>query len=38
MIERDAELGKIKVALGGHLAEELVFDDTTGAQNDIKRR
>jgi len=31
-------LGKIKVALGGRVAEELVFDDiTTGAQNDIKQ-
>jgi cell division protease FtsH len=30
--------GKIKVALGGRVAEELVFDDiTTGAQNDIKQ-
>jgi cell division protease FtsH len=31
-------LGKIKAALGGRVAEELVFDDiTTGAQNDIKQ-
>ena len=31
-------LGKIKVALGGRVAEELVFDDiTTGAQNDLKQ-
>jgi cell division protease FtsH len=31
-------LAKIKVALGGRVAEELVFDDiTTGAQNDIKQ-
>ena len=31
-------LGKINVALGGRVAEELVFDDiTTGAQNDIKQ-
>ena len=31
-------LGKIKIALGGRVAEELVFDDiTTGAQNDIKQ-
>ena len=30
--------GKIEVALGGRVAEELVFDDiTTGAQNDIKQ-
>ena len=30
-------LGKIQVALGGRVAEELVFNDiTTGAQNDIK--
>ncbi|HYB25111.1 MAG TPA: hypothetical protein VEF89_00705 [Solirubrobacteraceae bacterium] len=30
-------LSKINVALGGRVAEELVFDDiTTGAQNDIK--
>jgi cell division protease FtsH len=29
---------KIKVALGGRVAEEIVFDDiTTGAQNDIKQ-
>jgi cell division protease FtsH len=31
-------LAKIKVALGGRVAEELIFDDiTTGAQNDIKQ-
>jgi cell division protease FtsH len=31
-------LAKIKVALGGRVAEELAFDDiTTGAQNDIKQ-
>jgi cell division protease FtsH len=31
-------LGKIKVALGGRVAEELVFGEiTTGAQNDIKQ-
>src|SRR6185312_1355837 len=31
-------LGKINVALGGRVAEELEFDDiTTGAQNDIKQ-
>ena len=30
-------LGKIEVALGGRVAEDLVFDDvTTGAQSDIK--
>ena len=35
--DRPYLLGKIKVALGGRVAEELVFDDiTTGAQNDIK--
>jgi cell division protease FtsH len=29
---------KIKIALGGRVAEEIVFDDiTTGAQNDIKQ-
>ncbi len=36
--DRQYLLGKIKVALGGRVAEELVFDDiTTGAQNDIKQ-
>jgi cell division protease FtsH len=36
--DRSYLLGKIKVALGGRVAEELVFDDiTTGAQNDIKQ-
>jgi len=31
-------LGKIKVALGGRVAEELVYSEvTTGAQNDIKQ-
>ena len=31
-------LGKIEVALGGRVAEELIFDDiTTGAQNDLKQ-
>jgi cell division protease FtsH len=31
-------LGKIKVALGGRVAEEIVFQDiTTGAQNDLKQ-
>ena len=36
--DRPYLLGKIKVALGGRVAEELVFDDiTTGAQNDIKQ-
>jgi cell division protease FtsH len=35
--DRGYLLGKIKVALGGRVAEELVFDDiTTGAQSDIK--
>ena len=35
--DRPYLLGKIKVALGGRVAEELVFDDiTTGAQADIK--
>jgi cell division protease FtsH len=35
--DRPYLLGKIKVALGGRVAEELVYDDvTTGAQNDIK--
>ena len=36
--DRSYLLGKIKVALGGRVAEELLFDDiTTGAQNDIKQ-
>jgi cell division protease FtsH len=36
--DRPYLLGKIKVALGGRVAEELVYDDvTTGAQNDIKQ-
>jgi cell division protease FtsH len=36
--DRSYLLGKIKVALGGRVAEELVFDDvTTGAQNDFKQ-
>ena len=36
--DRPYLLGKLKVALGGRVAEELVFDDiTTGAQNDIKQ-
>jgi len=36
--DRPYQLGKIKVALGGRVAEELVFDDiTTGTQNDIKQ-
>jgi cell division protease FtsH len=36
--DRSYLLGKIRVALGGRVAEELVFDDiTTGAQNDIKQ-
>ena len=36
--DRPYLLGKIKVALGGRVAEELVFDEiTTGAQNDIKQ-
>ena len=36
--DRSYLLGKIKMALGGRVAEELVFDDiTTGAQNDIKQ-
>ena len=36
--DRPYLLGKIKAALGGRVAEELVFDDiTTGAQNDIKQ-
>jgi cell division protease FtsH len=35
--ERDL-LGKIKVALGGRVAEELVFDEiTTGAESDIQQ-
>ncbi len=36
--DRSYLLAKIKVALGGRVAEELVFDEvTTGAQNDIKQ-
>ena len=36
--DRPYLLGKIKVALGGRVAEELVYEDvTTGAQNDIKQ-
>jgi cell division protease FtsH len=36
--DRGYLLGKIMVALGGRVAEEIVFDDiTTGAQNDIKQ-
>jgi len=36
--DRPYLLGKIKVALGGRVAEELVFEDiTTGAQSDIKQ-
>jgi cell division protease FtsH len=36
--DRSYLLGKIKVALGGRVAEELVFDEvTTGAQNDLKQ-
>jgi cell division protease FtsH len=36
--DRPYLLGKIKVALGGRVAEELVFDEvSTGAQNDIKQ-
>ena len=36
--DRGYLLGKLRVALGGRVAEELVFDDiTTGAQNDIKQ-
>ncbi|HTT31285.1 MAG TPA: ATP-dependent zinc metalloprotease FtsH [Solirubrobacteraceae bacterium] len=36
--DRPYLLGKIKVALGGRVAEELVYDEvTTGAQNDIKQ-
>ena len=36
--DRSYLLGKIKVALGGRVAEELLFDDiTTGAQNDTKQ-
>src|SRR6185437_13677534 len=35
--DRPYLLGKVKVALGGRVAEELVFEDvTTGAQADIK--
>jgi cell division protease FtsH len=36
--DRSYLLGKIKVALGGRVAEELVYGEiTTGAQNDIKQ-
>ena len=36
--DRPYLVGKIKVALGGRVAEELVYDEvTTGAQNDIKQ-
>jgi cell division protease FtsH len=36
--DRPYLLGKIKVALGGRVAEELVYGEiTTGAQNDIKQ-
>jgi cell division protease FtsH len=36
--DRPYLIGKLKAALGGRVAEELVFDDiTTGAQNDIKQ-
>ncbi len=36
--DRGYLMGKIKVALGGRAAEELVYGDiTTGAQNDIKQ-
>jgi len=36
--DRPFLIGKIEVALGGRVAEELVFNDiTTGAQNDIKQ-
>jgi len=36
--DRPYLLSKIKVALGGRVAEELVYDEiTTGAQNDIKQ-
>ncbi len=36
--DRSYLLGKIEVALGGRVAEELVFDEiTTGAQNDLKQ-
>ncbi len=36
--DRSYLLGKIKVALGGRVAEELVFEEvTTGAQNDLKQ-
>jgi cell division protease FtsH len=36
--DRPYLLGKIEVALGGRVAEEVVYDEiTTGAQNDIKQ-
>ncbi len=36
--DRSYLLGKMKVALGGRVAEELVFDDvSTGAQNDLEQ-
>jgi cell division protease FtsH len=36
--DRPYLLGKIKVALGGRVAEEIVYNEiTTGAQNDIKQ-
>jgi cell division protease FtsH len=36
--DRSYLIGKIKVALGGRVAEEIVFDEvTTGAQNDLKQ-
>ena len=36
--DRPYLLGKINVALGGRVAEEIVYDEiTTGAQNDIKQ-
>jgi cell division protease FtsH len=36
--DRPYLLGKIKVALGGRVAEELIYGEvTTGAQNDIKQ-
>jgi len=36
--DRPYLLGKIKIALGGRVAEEIAFEDiTTGAQNDIKQ-
>ncbi|MGZ4299225.1 MAG: ATP-dependent zinc metalloprotease FtsH [Solirubrobacteraceae bacterium] len=36
--DRGYLLGKLRVALGGRVAEELAFEDiTTGAQNDIKQ-